>query len=302
VSRRGWVLFAAMCVIWGVPYLLIKVAVTDLAPSVVVCARTGLAALILVPVALARGQFRGLGAVWPWLLLYTAAEIGGPFLLLGFAETRLTSSLTGLLIAAVPIIGAVLAKLTGSREPLGRRRLAGLLLGVAGVAALVGLDVGRGSGPALLAMIGVALGYATGPMILARRLADRPGLGVVAGSLLIAALGYLPAAVVQAPHHWPSGKVLAAIGTLAVLCTAVAFLVFFQLIAEVGPARATVITYVNPAVALLLGVVVLDERVTWATVLGFVLVLAGSVLATSRTAGPPPVRDAEPDSVPVARG
>jgi drug/metabolite transporter (DMT)-like permease len=287
------VLFAAMCVIWGVPYLLLKVAVEDLSPSVVVCARTGLAALILVPIALARGQFRGLGAVWPWLVLYTAVEIGGPFLLLGYAETRLSSSLTGLLTAAVPIIGAVLAKLTGAREPLGRRRVAGLLLGVVGVAALVGLDVGRGSAPALLAMAGVAAGYAIGPMILVRKLSDRPGLGVVAASLLLAALGYLPAAVVQAPAHWPSGRVLAAIGGLAVLCTAIAFLVFFQLIAEVGPARATVITYVNPAVALLLGVLVLDERLTWATVLGFALVLAGSVLATSGPSGARPVPEGE---------
>ncbi len=299
MSRRGWVLFLAMCVIWGVPYLLIKVAVADVAPSVVVCARTGLAALILVPIALARGQFAGLRAVWPWLLLYTLAEIGVPFICLGYAETRLTSSLTGLLIAAVPLVGALLAKLTGSREPLGRRRLAGLLLGVAGVAALVGLDVGRGSLPALLAMIGVVVGYATGPIVLARRLADRPGLGVVAASLLIAAVGYLPAAVVQAPHHWPSGRVLAALAGLAVLCTAIAFLVFFQLVGEVGPARATVITYINPAVALLLGAVVLGERVTWATLLGFALVLAGSVLATSRTAAERPVPEGDPESVSV---
>ena len=283
MSRRGWILFATMCVIWGVPYLLIKVAVEDLAPATLVLARTGLGALVLLPLAVLQGQVGTLRRVWRPLAVYTLFEICGPFLLLAHAETRLSSSITGLLIAAVPIVGAVLARVSGSREQLGPRRLTGLLLGVAGVAALVGLDVATDDLLAVLAVAGVVLGYAIGPIILARRLSDQPGLGVVAVSLALAALVYLPAGLAQAPTQWPSARVLAAVLTLALVCTALAFLVFFQLIAEVGPARATVITYVNPAVAVLLGVLVLDERFTVVTAIGFVLVLAGSVLATTRT-------------------
>jgi drug/metabolite transporter (DMT)-like permease len=299
VSRRGWVLFAAMCVIWGIPYLLIKVAVEELAPATLVLTRTGVAALVLLPVALARGEFRGLRVVWRPLALYTLAEICVPFLLLSYAETRLSSSLTGLLIAAVPIMVAVLSRLSGGRERLGVRRLTGLLLGIAGVAALVGFDLRADNLLAVLAVGGVVLGYATGPIILSRRLADQPGLGVVAASLLLAALVYLPVGVAQAPSQWPSGRVLAAALTLALICTALAFLVFFQLIAEVGSGRATVITYINPAVAVLLGVLILDESFTVAIAIGFVLVLTGSVLATSSSAGSSasstiPVPDSEP--------
>jgi drug/metabolite transporter (DMT)-like permease len=286
VSRRGWVLFGAMCVIWGVPYLLIKVAVEDLSPSTVVFLRTGLAAVLLLPIALARGQLRGLSAAWLPLVAYTLVEICGPFLLLGYAETRLSSSITGLLIAAVPIVGAVLGRVTGAREPLHGRRLGGLLLGVMGVAALVGLDIATDDLIAVLAVGGVVLGYSVGPIILDRRLSDLPGLGVVASSLAIAALVNAPAGLAQLPSRWPAGKVTAAVLVLAVVCTAVAFLIFLQLVAEIGPARATVITYVNPAVAVLLGVVLLDERFTVVTGVGFVLVLAGSVLATSPSRTP----------------
>jgi drug/metabolite transporter (DMT)-like permease len=303
MSRRGWILFAAMCVIWGIPYLLIKVAVEELEPATLVLARTALGALILCPIAFATGQLRGLAAVWKPLVLYTLVEICVPFILLGYAETRLSSSLTGLLVSAVPLVGAVIARFSGQHERLGPWRVTGLLLGVAGVAALVGLDLGAAEVPALIAMIGVALGYAIGPVILTRRLSDQPQLGVVGASLAIAALVYLPAGTLQAPGEMPSADVIAAVVTLAVVCTAIAFLVFFRLIAEVGPARATVITYVNPAVAVLLGVVILDEAFTLGTAIGFVLVLAGSVLATSggrRRATEEPAPDQEPVSIGAA--
>jgi drug/metabolite transporter (DMT)-like permease len=295
MSRRGWVLFAAMAVIWGIPYLLIKVAVDEIAPSTLVLARTALGALLLLPVALARGQIRPLLPRWKPLLVYTAVEICGPWLLLGFAEQRLSSSLTGLLVAGVPMVGALLARWGPDRERLGGRRLLGLLVGVAGVAALVGFEVGAGDVRAILAMALVVVGYALGPAILARSLSDLPPLGVVAASLAIAALAYLPAGVVSAPTAWPSGKVILAVLTLAVVCTAVAFLVFFKLIAEVGPARSTVITYVNPAVAVLLGVLVLNESFTLATAAGFALILLGSVLATSRKVPIEPVVALESD-------
>lgn len=282
MSRRGWLLFVAMCVIWGIPYLLIKVAIGELAPSTLVLARTALATLLLLPIALARGHVRPLLPRWLPLLAFALVEICAPWLLLGFAEQHISSSLTGLLVAAVPLVGAVLARFAGDQEPLGARRTVGLLAGFAGVAALVGFEVGATDVRAVLAVGVVAVCYALGPVILSRSLSDLPGLAVIAVSLGVAALLYVPAGIAQAPHHWPSAKVVAAVLVLAVVCTAVAFLVFFQLIAEVGPARSTVITYVNPAVAVLLGVLVLDESFTVATAVGFVLILGGSVLATSR--------------------
>ena len=298
MSRRGWLLFAAMAVIWGIPYLLIKVAVEELAPATLVLVRTGLGAALLLPVAFARGQLRPLLPRWRVLLVYTVVEICGPWLLLGFAEQRLSSSLTGLLVAGVPLVGALLVRWGPERERLGARRLAGLLVGIAGVAALVGFEVGAGDVRAVLALAVVVVGYALGPVILARSLSDLPALGVVAASLGLAALAYVPAGVLQAPDAWPSGKVVLAVAVLAVVCTAVAFLVFFALIAEVGAARSVVITYVNPAVAVVLGVLVLDERFTVPTAVGFLLILLGSVLATSRTAAAPP-EPGEP-AVPVA--
>jgi drug/metabolite transporter (DMT)-like permease len=219
---------------------------------------------------------------WKPLALFAVVEICVPWLMLGFAEQQISSSLTGLLIAAVPLVGALLARYGPAGDALDGRRVVGLLVGLAGVAALVGFEVQVDDIRAVLALAVVAVAYAVGPLILSRHLADLHGTGVMAVSLLLSAVIYLPFGIAQAPDHWPSGKVVAAIVALAVVCTAIAFLVFFALIAEVGPARATVITYVNPAVALTLGVVVLDESFTVATAVGFGLILLGSVLATSR--------------------
>ena len=280
MSRRGALLFAAMCVIWGIPYLLIRVAVRELAPVTLVFARTALGAALLTPVAAWRGELRPLLRHWKPLLVYTAAEVAIPWVLLARAETRLTSSLTGLLIAAVPLVGAVIVTLTGERERQGRRRWVGLLVGIGGVAALVGLDFGQVSVVALVEVALVAVGYAVGPIILARRLADLPVLGVVATSLVLSAVVYAPFAAARRPDRMPSAHVLESVAGLAVVCTALAFVLFFALIAEVGPVRATVITYVNPAVAAVLGVVVLSEHIAAGMVVGFSLVLAGCVLAT----------------------
>ena len=281
MSRRGWALFVALGVIWGIPYLLIKIAVEDLSPASLVLARTSLATLLLAPLAASRGLLRPLVPHWRPLLVYTIIEICLPWLLLGHAEQELSSSLTGLLVAAVPLVGAVLVKLTG-HEPMASRRIVGLLVGFAGVAALVGFDVGASSTGAVAAVGLVAVCYALGPLILSRHLADLPSLGVVAASLAISALLYAPVGLLQWPDQAPGADTWWSVAGLAVVCTAVAFLVFFELIAEVGPSRATVITYVNPAVALVLGVIVLDEQVTVATGVGFALILLGSVLATQR--------------------
>jgi drug/metabolite transporter (DMT)-like permease len=283
VTRRGALLFAAMCVIWGIPYVLIRVAVRELAPVTLVFLRTAIGALILTPVAGYRGELRPLLRHWRPLLAYTAAEVAIPWVLLARAETKLTSSLTGLLIAAVPLVGAVIVTLTGERERLGGRRWSGLLVGIAGVAAIVGLNLGQIDVVALVEIGFVAVGYAVGPIILSRSMTDLPAYGVVAASLLLTAIVYAPFAAASWPSKLPSAHVVESVLGLAVVCTALAFLLFFALIAEVGPVRATVITYINPAVAAVLGVTLLSEHLTSGMVVGFGLVLTGCVLATGRS-------------------
>jgi drug/metabolite transporter (DMT)-like permease len=287
MTRRGALLFAAMCLIWGIPYLMIRVAVRELAPVTLVFLRTAIAASLLVPAAALRGELRPLLPRWRPLVAYTAIEVAVPWELLARAETRLTSSLTGLLIAAVPLVGAVIVALTGTRERQGGRRWLGLLVGLGGVAALVGLDLGQVNAVALAEVACVAVCYAIGPIVLSRFLGDAPALGVVAASLLLTSLAYAPLAAARWPSRMPSAHVVESLLGLALVCTALAFLVFFALIGEVGPVRATVITYVNPAVAAAVGVLLLSERLTAGMLAGFTLVLAGSLLATGR--GPEPV-------------
>ena len=284
MSRRGWLLFIGLSVIWGLPYLLIKVAVRDLTPASLVFLRTALGAALLLPVVLARGNLRALLPRWRPVVLFTVAELAVPWLLLSDAERRVTSSFAGLFIAAVPMVGALLARLTGSQERFGVRRLAGLALGAAGVVALLGLDLG-GDGLAVAELAVVALGYAIGPMVVARGLSDLPTLDVVTASLGLCALGYAPFGIAQLPATLPPLPALGAVAGLGIFCTAAAFIIFFKLIAEVGPARATVITYVNPAIAVAAGVTILGEPLTLGTVIGFVLIIGGSWLATGPGGG-----------------
>jgi len=284
MTRRGILLFASMCLIWGIPYFLIRIAVSEISPAMLVFARTGIGALILMPVVLARGGLRGIGRRWVALLAFMAAEVGGPWFFLFSAEQRISSSLAGLLISCVPLIGILIAPLFGNREKIGPVGLGGLALGLVGVAAIVGLDFHASDATALLEMALVALGYALGPAILGRWLTGVPAVSVIGISLAACAVLYAPLAAAQWPHAVPSAGVLVSVGVLAVVCTAAAFLLFFALIEEIGPVRATVITYVNPAVAALAGVAVLQETFTPGMGIGFVLVLAGSVLATRRRA------------------
>jgi drug/metabolite transporter (DMT)-like permease len=303
VSRRGWILFAIMCVVWGIPYLLIKVAVGGVSVPVVVFSRTALGALVLLPLALCSGQFGALRPVWRWVVAFAALEMIVPWGLLSNAEQHLPSSLAGLLIAAVPIIGVVMARLTGgagsaSTERLSLRRWAGLLTGLAGVAVLAAPHLAGGHAWPIAEVLLVAVGYATAPLIAARKLADVPALPMTTACLILAALVYTPAAAATWPHHLPSGQVLASLAALGVICTAAAFLVFLRLIREVGPTRAMVFTYVNPAVAVAGGVLVLGEPFTVTIAAAFVLILTGCVLATaSRPAQP---GDPQPAAAPPA--
>ncbi len=303
MSRRGWLLFAGLSVIWGIPYLLIKIADGGVPVAVLVLARVSVSAALLLPLTIRRGQLAVLRPHWRWLAIFALVEIITPWFLLSEAETRLPSSLTGLLVASVPIIAAVAAWLTGGAERLSGVRWAGLLVGLAGVALLVGPRATGGDAGSIGEVLLVAVCYATGPLIASRKLAGLPPLGMTAVCLAFAAVLYAPAAALNWPSAWPSAEVLAALAGLAVLCTAVAFLLFFGLVAEAGPARMTVITYINPAVAVALGVGVLGERLTTATMIAFVLILAGSVLATRRNAGDGPAAAGLPvASAPAAGG
>ena len=282
MTQRGLVLFALMSVIWGIPYLFIRVAVAEISPAALVLGRTALATAILLPIALVRVDLRPVLACWRWVVAFAAVEIAIPWVMLGSAEQHLSSSLTGLLIAGVPLVGTVFALATGGGDRLGRVGLVGLLIGLVGVAAIVGGDYATSDPTALLQVVVVVIGYAVGPAILARRLGGLPTVGVMALSLALCAVVYVPIAAVQWPAVVPSTNVIAAIVILAVVCTAAAFLIFAALIDEVGPVRATVITYINPAVAAVLGVLVLQEAFTPPMAIGFALVILGSTLATRR--------------------
>ncbi len=287
MTGRAWALFASMCVIWGIPYLLIRVAVRAITPADLVFARTAIGAVMLLPIAIGRGQVAAVLRRWRPLAVYSVVEIAIPWVLLSDAETRISSSLAGLLVAAVPLVGVAAVRAGGGRDRITRLRLAGLVAGVAGVAAVVGFDVGHLTGLAVGEMVVVVGGYAAGPQILARRLSDLPSLGVVSCSLALCAIAYAPVLVLQRPASLPSAAVIGAVLTLGVVCTAVAFLLFFRLVAEAGAVRATVITYVNPAVAVALGVTLLHEPFSAGIGIGFALILAGSVLATRRNAPRP---------------
>ena len=284
MSRRAVLLFVALGVAWGIPYLLIKVAVEELTPAELVLARTTMAAALLLPVAIARGAVVPVLRHWRWLVAFTVAEIAIPWLALGSAEERLSSSTTGLLLAAVPLVGLAVAFVSGRAERLTGSAWLGLALGVAGVAALVGLDVGSSDLGAVAALGVTVVGYAIGPAILARKLGALPGLGVITVALTLTSLGYVPVVLIGdgVPSGLPPTDVVVSVVLLATVCTAIAFLLLFALVGEVGPVRATTITYINPAVAVVAGAVVLDERVTAVTVVGFALVVAGSYLVNRR--------------------
>jgi len=287
-----------MGIIWGIPYLLIKVADGAVTVPLLVWARIVIGALILVPIAVAQGAWRPeqrtvLRRHWKWLVAYALIEIIVPWAMLSSAEQRLSSSASGLLIASVPVIGALLNWLTGQGERLTPVRAAGLAIGLAGVAALAGPGIGHGDLLAYAEVMATAICYAAGPMVANRGLLGVPSIAANAACLAMAAVVYTPAAIVNWPRAMPSTSVLLALIGLGAICTAAGLVGYFLLISEVGAARATVVTYLNPAVAVALGTLVLGEPFTLAIGGAFVLILAGSVLATR-----PAARDAAPALAP----
>lgn len=288
MTRRAWTYFAIVSVLWGVPYLLIKVAVDDgISPVFLAWARCFIAAALLLPFAIRAGALRGLGARWRWLLAFAVIEIVLPWPLIGAGEQRVSSSLAAILIASVPLlVGLMAMRFDASERPTGTR-LAGMLVGLGGVIALLGIDV-AGKPAELIGALFIllaAVGYAAGPMIIKLKLSDAHPLGPITVSLAISTVLLTPVAAFQIPTQAPSTDALLSVITLGVACSAIAFVAFFALIAEAGPSRATVITYVNPIIAVALGVALLDEAIGAGAVAGLLIILAGSWLATG---GRPP--------------
>lgn len=283
MSRRAWLAFAAISLIWGVPYLLIRIALRDgMTPATVAWTRVSLAAVVLLALAWRAGKLRGLRGSWRWLLAYAVAEVAIPFPMIAFGEEHVASSLAAIVIASVPLIGAALAIRFDHTERPTPIRAAGLIVGFGGVVALVGLDV-AGRGQALLgtaAILLAAVGYAIGPMMVKHRLNGLDPRASMGASLAIVSMLLAPLLALDPPRSVPGAGAISAMVVLGLLCTAAAFVIFAILIREAGTSRATVITYVNPMIAVALGVVLLGERPGAGAIAGLLLILAGSWLST----------------------
>jgi len=294
-SRRGWLLFGVMALVWGITYLFIKEAVQSYSPPAVVAGRTLLGAVVLLPFALRSRALSAAWKHWPWVLAFGLVEMAGPFLLLSHAETRIPSGLTGLLVSTVPLFAVLIALLRGDRSALAPLRLGGLLLGFAGVAVVVAgpglFPRDAGSAFAIGEVMLTAVLYAIAPFIVAHKLKDVPSIGTITLALFAIGLGYLPAALLTS-HEVPTMRASVSLLLLGVICTALAFVAFFALIREVGPVRAPLFTYINPIVAVVLGTIVLAEPLTPGLLIGFPIVLIGCWFAA--TGGRLRPRDAQP--------
>ncbi len=280
---RAWVAFAAMSAIWGIPYLFIKIAIDGgMTPVDIAFTRVVIGAAVLFPLAWRGGGLSTLRGRWRWVAAYALFEISLPFPLIAFGETHVASSLAAIVIATTPLIVTVLALRVDPTDRPTRTRVAGLLIGFLGVVAFVGLDVAGRPGELLgtMAILLAACGYAIGPLILGHRLGAADARAVMSASLGIAAVLLAPAALLDAPHRLPSAGAFGAVVVLGLVCTAAAFVIFAGLIADAGPARALVITYINPVIAVGLGVAVLGEQPGAGAVAGLLLILAGSWLST----------------------
>ena len=285
MTWRTWATFAALCAIWGLPYFFIKLALPELSPVCIAWGRITLAALVLVPIAWHRGVLQRAFEHKIAVATFAVVELVIPFSLIAMGEQWISSSLAGILIATVPLTVVVIAPLFGVKERIGALRIVGLAIGFCGVVSIVGLDTGHG--PMLWAgvvcmMISV-LGYAIGPLVVERYLSDVDELGAVAASLVVASIVLLPLAALSAPTQMPSALSLTAVAILGVVCTALALFLYFYLINEAGAARASVVAYINPAVAAVIGVLVLHEPFGIAAAVGLAMILFGSWLATGKS-------------------
>jgi len=283
MKSRTLLLFGMLCVFWGIPYFFIKLALVDVSPFCVAWSRITLGALILIPVAWHRGALRSTLRHPRAILAFAITELVVPFSLIAIAERSLSSSVTGVLVATVPLTVVIIAPLFGVRETLSPRRLLGLIVGLAGVVVLLGFDTIAGPEQwlAVAALLIAVVGYAAGPLVVQRHLAGVDEIAAVAVSLSVASAILLPFAAATLPHHLPSALSLSSIAILGLISTASAMLLYFHVIHAAGAARASVVAYVSPAIAALLGVLVLHEHFGVGMAAGLALILLGSALGSS---------------------
>lgn len=289
MTRRHWILMWALALVWGASYLFIKVGLEDVEPVFLVWIRLALAALVLVPLALRAKAFAGLGDVKGPLVLLALVQVVVPFLLITFGEQHIASSLTGILVASAPIFTALLGMAGFGAERITGWNLAGVLVGLAGVAMLFGVDL-TGDAQALLGglmVLAASLGYAIGAIYLRKRLGHLKPIGLAAASMSTSAVILTPAALFFLPGHLPAADSAASILALGLLGTGVAFGLFYKLIAEVGAAKSSVVAYLAPGFSLAYGASLLSEPVTAGAAGGLALILAGSWTAAE---GKPPWR------------
>jgi len=283
MNRKAALLFVAASVIWGSSFLLIRVAVRDISPAALVFARTVLGAAFLVPIAIRTRAFRGLRRKVPAVVALTMLNMCLPIFLTAWAEQHISSSATGILIATDPLFTALLALWLFRAEAVTRGQLAGLVLGFAGVVALLGLDFSTqivallGAGAVLLS----AGGYAASALLYRRWLPNAPALGVSTLMMLCSCVVFALPAAADLPHQMPGMTSLLALVTLGIVNTGLLSWVYFALVRQAGAAVTSLITYVVPVVALVLGVSLLDETLTIGAVVGLVLIASGTWLATS---------------------
>ncbi len=280
MNRRSWIFLGTLAALWGASYLFIKLALEDLSPGMIAFSRIALGALVLVPLAASRGGLRGLRDRLGFVAVLGAVQVAGPFLLISAGEQEITSSLTGILVASAPLFTAVLAIWMDREERSSGSSLIGVVAGFVGVAVLIGVDL-RGDGNALLgggAVLLAGLGYAAAGLMVKRSAGNVDPVGLAAATMVASTLLVSPAALVGAPDAVPGLTAIGAVLVLGIAGTGVAFALFHTLIAEVGPAKASLVTYIAPAFAVFYGVTLLDEPITAATIVGLVLIVGGSWL------------------------
>jgi len=289
MSRRGWILFLLVGFLWGIPYLFIKVAVdpdNGFTPAIVVCLRTAIGAAILIPLAIKQGQLTGALRGARYVFFYALLEMIGPWILIGTAEQKISSGLAGLLVASVPIWATIFASMRGDKTVWHHKRLLGIIVGFIGLIAVVGIESITGSAdPLSIFMVLLAsIGYSYAVMMVQGALPHVSAIAINAVAMAMTALFYAPWAITQWPTHQISDGAIRAIIGLGVLSTGAAFVAFFTLASIIGVARGSLVTYLNTAIAVLLGVIILNEPLTVGIVLGLPLVLIGSYFASRKPA------------------
>ncbi|MCE2647348.1 MAG: DMT family transporter [Streptomycetaceae bacterium] len=284
MSRKSLIYFLLVGFLWGIPYLLMKVAVEEIPPSAIVAGRTLIGAAILIPVALYRKTFKGAVLGFKFVAFYALLEMIGPWILISTAQKKIDSGLAGLLISTVPIFAAIITSMRGDHTVWQFKRMFGIVVGFIGLIAVVGIESFSGnSHPASIAMmILAAMGYSYAIIMVTTNLPLVDGIAINGLAMAITSIFWAPLAIAQWPSQVTLKPALSLIA-LGVLCTALAFLVFFKLLVEIGPARGSLVTYLNTSVAVVLGVIVLNEPITIGLIIGLPLVLIGSYLASKKT-------------------